>query len=301
MDVSIITINYNSSKYTLKLIESIIKNIPSNISYEIIITDNASHIDDYKNLTNQKPNDSRIKIHRSTINTGFSGGNMYGYKNAKGKNLLFINNDCICLNDVLTPLLNFIKVNKSAALLTGKILGKDGKSSGTHKLFPSMLKSILGTGASRMINRKFISPKNESYCPIQVQVVSGAFMFFRRDVFDSIGGFDTDFFLYCEEEDISMRIWNIGMEVYMIPESKVFHEHGGSSSSSSDLVNEYYISYRKLIFKHYNFLYGLIMMSFVYLSIIKNYFKSKVNIKLIKLALKGFPEKHSLRYKENNK
>lgn len=301
MDVSIITINYNSSKYTLKLIESIIKNIPSNISYEIIITDNASYIDDYKNLINHKPNDTRIKILRSTINTGFSGGNMHGYKIAKGENLLFINNDCMCLNDVLTPMLNFINTNKSAALLTGKILGKDGKSSSTHKLFPSMLKSVLGTGASRFINKKFISPKSEIYYPIQVQVVSGAFMFFRRDVFDSIGGFDTDFFLYCEEEDISKRIWNIGMEVYMIPESKVFHEHGGSSSSNSDLLCEYYISYRKLIFKHYNFLYALIMMSFVYLSIIKNYFKSKADLKLIKLALKGFSEKYSLRYSQNNK
>ena len=160
MQVSIITINYNSSKHTLKLIESIIKNISSNVSYEIIITDNASHIDDYENLLNHKPDDERIRIFRSTINTGFSGGNMNGFKHAKGEYVLFINNDCICLNDVLTPLLSFIKKNKKAALLTGTVMGEDGLATGSHKLFPCLTKSIFGTQACRFFfKHKFTSPK----------------------------------------------------------------------------------------------------------------------------------------------
>ena len=50
MKVSIITINYNSSAYTIKLIESILKNISNTILYEIIVTDNASEKDDYDYL-----------------------------------------------------------------------------------------------------------------------------------------------------------------------------------------------------------------------------------------------------------
>jgi GT2 family glycosyltransferase len=52
--------------------------------------------------------------------------------------------------------------------------------------------------------------------------VTGAFMFFDRDIFKSIGGFDISFFLDCEEEDISKRVWNAGKDVYMIPEPRSY-------------------------------------------------------------------------------
>ena len=123
MKVSIITINYNSSAYTIKLIESILKNISNTILYEIIVTDNASEKDDYDYLISNIPSDTRIKIFRSNINTGFSGGNMDGYNRSSGEYLLFINNDCECLNDVLEPLIKYIEDNDSAGLLTGKVRG----------------------------------------------------------------------------------------------------------------------------------------------------------------------------------
>ena len=62
MKVSIITINYNSSAYTIKLIESILKNISNTILYEIIVTDNASERHDYEYLISNIPSDTRIKI-----------------------------------------------------------------------------------------------------------------------------------------------------------------------------------------------------------------------------------------------
>ena len=43
---------------------------------------------------------------------------------------------------------------------------------------------------------------------MKVQVVTGAFMFFRRDVFIEVDGLDKRFFLYCEEEDVSKRVWD---------------------------------------------------------------------------------------------
>ena len=302
MDVSIITINYNSSIHTINLIKSILKNVSPVISYEIIIVDNASHSNDYDSLTKNITQDKRIKIFKSNINTGFAGGNMQGYKESSGKYVLFINNDCECLNDIITPLLDFIKKNKSAGLLTGKVMGKDGRANGAHKLFPCLSKSILGTQACRFfLKNKFISPKKILKHPTQVQVVTGAFMFFESHVFRHIGGLDTNFFLDCEEEDISKRIWNFGKEVYIIPDSEVIHAHGGSKNSSYDISNEYYISYKKLIFKHYNYPYAMVMMIFVYMKILKDIFRMKTNVQLIKLALCGFHESFSLRYKQKYK
>jgi len=145
---------------------------------------------------------------------------------------------------------------------------------------------------------KFVSSKTQINEPTLVEVVSGALMFFRRDVFDRIKGFDEIFFLDCEEEDISKRVWDLGKKVYMIPEPEVTHAHGGSKDDSLDLRNEYYISYKKLIFKHYGFMYSSLMMIFVYLKIIKLLISRRCDVTLAILALKGFPDSDSLRYKQ---
>ena len=111
MMISIITINFNSSEYTIKLVNSIFNKVSSDIRYQIIITDNASESSDYQNLIDNIPKDKNIKIIRSNVNTGFAGGNMSGYKESSGEYLLFINNDCECINDVVTPLVDFMKKN----------------------------------------------------------------------------------------------------------------------------------------------------------------------------------------------
>ena len=301
MKVSIITINYNSSKFTIKLVRSILANINSLSDYEIIIIDNASYEHEYKMLNSPLlPNDSRIKVYRNKVNNGFSGGNMDGYNKSSGEYLLFINNDCECKNDVLQPLIRYMQNNDKAGLLTGKVIGLDGKYTGTHKLFPSLSRSLFGNEFVRWISKnKFISPKEKIIKPTKVEVVTGAFMFFRRSLFEKINGFDTQFFLYCEEEDISKRVWGYGKEVFMLPEPEVIHEHGGSTKENVlGLRNEFFISYKKLMFKHYSKPYSIVMLLLISLKIFKYFFSGRCKYDTVKLAFKGFPEEYSLRYKQ---
>ena len=300
MQVSIITINYNSSLFTIKLVESIFKNVSRLIDYEIIITDNSSKDRDYDNLVKKLPRDERIKLFRNKINNGFSGGNMDGYEKSNGKYLLFINNDCQCINDVIKPLIAFMERNNNVGLLTGKVRGVDGRYTGTHKLFPSLSKSLFGTRFTRILLKgKFISPKKSIKKPTRVQVVTGAFMFFSKKVFEDIDGFDRKFFLDCEEEDISKRVWDIGKEVYMLPEPEIIHEHGGSKKENEiELRNEFYISYKKLMFKHYSKPYSILMLLLMSLKIFRYFILGKCKYDTVKLALKGFPEECSLRYKQ---
>ena len=300
MQVSIITINYNSSLFTIKLVESIFKNVSKLIDYEIIITDNSSRDRDYDNLVKKLPRDERIKLFRNKINNGFSGGNMDGYERSNGKYLLFINNDCQCINDVIKPLIAFMECNNNVGLLTGKVRGVDGRYTGTHKLFPSLSKSLFGTRFTRILLKgKFISPKKSIKKPTRVQVVTGAFMFFSKKVFEDIDGFDREFFLDCEEEDISKRVWDIGKEVYMLPEPEIIHEHGGSKKENEiELRNEFYISYKKLMFKHYSKPYSILMLLLMSLKIFRYFILGKCKYDTVKLALKGFPEECSLRYKQ---
>ena len=98
IDVSFITINYNSSDFTIKLVESIIlKTI--DLSFEIVVVDNSSKKEDFQNLYNNLNSIQQVKIIENRVNSGFASGNMLGVNFASGKYYFFINNDCILLNN----------------------------------------------------------------------------------------------------------------------------------------------------------------------------------------------------------
>lgn len=120
VDISFITINYNSSQYTISLVESIIKN-SSDILYEIIIVDNASKKDDLFKLKNFVSDKINIKLIENSINSGFASGNMLGINYAKGKYYFFINNDCTLLNNTSKILKDFLDFNEDVGLATAKV------------------------------------------------------------------------------------------------------------------------------------------------------------------------------------
>ena len=254
VDISFITINYNSSQYTISLVESIIKN-SSDILYEIIIVDNASKKDDLFKLKNFVSDKINIKLIENSINSGFASGNMLGINYAKGKYYFFINNDCTLLNNTSKILKDFLDFNEDVGLATAKVLDNNGNYSSSYKQFPHLIKQLFGNSIQRIISKnRFPSNKIKIEKNSEVEVISGSCMFFRKDIFCSIGGFDTVFFLYCEEEDICKRVWDFGKKVYFIPKAEVFHEAGGSTEKSFEIEREFYISYYHLLDKHYNFL-----------------------------------------------
>ena len=194
VDVSFITINFNSSKYTISLVESIIKN-SSDILYEIIIVDNASKKDDLFKLKNFVSDKINIKLIENCINSGFASGNMLGINYAKGKYYFFINNDCILLNNTSKILKDFLDFNEDVGLATAKVLDNNGNYSSSYKQFPHLIKQLFGNSIQRIISKnRFPSNKIKLEKNSEVEVISGSCMFFRRDVFCSIGGFDTGFF-----------------------------------------------------------------------------------------------------------
>lgn len=296
VDISFITINYNSSDMTVKLVESIIKNTSSKICYEIIVVDNASNLQDFKYLKNYFI-DSRVKIVRNKINSGFASGNMLGVNYVTGKYYFFINNDCLFLNDVSTTLLEHCSNYDDVALATSLVVDDNNNSSSTHKLFPSLIKEYFGNTIARRIKK---TPSNKSILetPTDVEVISGSCMFFRADIFCAIGGFDTGFFLYCEEEDICKRVIDYGYKIQVVPQAKVYHKAGGSTKKCFEIKREYYISYFLLLSKHFFFVSKALLVFSLYLKLFRRSFRGKEDFKLFLFSLKGFSTNYSLRYKQ---
>jgi len=89
IDVSIITINYNSSVYTLELIQSIEQTASDQYLYEIIVVDNASEQEDLTHLKKHLIGKKNIKLVENKINSGFANGNMLGVNYASGSIFTF--------------------------------------------------------------------------------------------------------------------------------------------------------------------------------------------------------------------
>lgn len=121
MDVSVIIVNYNTYELTSACIESIIKNT-TNISYEIIVVDNAS-TDGSKD---RFETDSRIKYIYSEKNGGFGYGNNRGIEIAKGAYLLLLNSDTLLVNNAIEEFFKYAISNSLRTIYGCYLQGPDG-------------------------------------------------------------------------------------------------------------------------------------------------------------------------------
>mgnify|MGYP006391830701 FL=1 len=105
-EIAVILINYNSSEHSINCIHSIIEKTSKTLNYQIIITDNCSEKEDFLKLKSfcDETNFPNLELHRSQINTGFGGGNMFGVQFSNAKYLAFLNNDTLLKNDCLREL-----------------------------------------------------------------------------------------------------------------------------------------------------------------------------------------------------
>lgn len=296
--VSVILINYNSSVYTKSCIESILRHTPPELSYNIIVIDNNSEPDDFASLR-EGIHDPRIELVRSKINLGFAAGNMYGTQFTTAEYYFFLNNDCELQNDCLGILANFCDQDKTAGLCAPQMYDATGQAQRTFDYFPALITKFLGTGLLRFFNPGKYPDRRASYDkPLKVDLVSGSAMFVRSSAFDLIGGFDTTFFLYCEEEDIALRIKYAGYSTYLVPMAKNVHHAGSSTVASLGIRKEFYISFLYFYNKHYGFAKTQILKLMLVIKLARKAFSKPDNLTLAFFVLRNAPFKDSLRHKQ---
>jgi len=297
-DVSVILINYNSSEFTISCIQSIIENTNNSLNYNIIVVDNSSEIEDYKNLARLK-NIENVNVIRSDLNLGFSSGNMYGVSFTRAKYYFFLNNDCVLKNDCLNILFEFSEKNRNVGMCSPQLYSKDNRPESSFDHFPLLITKFLGTGILKLIKGKEYKPRKAIYHePTKVDLVSGSQMFVQKEAFNSVGGFDTHFFLYCEEEDLALKMHHENYDVFLVPDAKNIHYGGGSTPGTYDIRKEFYISFLYFYRKHYGFLKTEVLKILLFLRIIRKSFKCKDNFKLSFFVLSGAHMKSSLRQKQ---
>ncbi len=297
-DVAIITINYNSSRFTIDCVTNLLEKTDPKLNLHVVIVDNNSTSEDYAQLSALQGLD-RVSIVRSKVNYGYAGGNMYGVQFANAKYYFFLNNDCLLLNDCASILFNFCEQNPYIGLCSPQLYNEEHQPTPCFDYFPDILSKFLGTGVFRITRRKYFHPRKKiPNTPIKVDVLSGSHLFIRAEAFNKAGGFDTTFFLYCEEEDIAARLHKLGYDTYLVPEAHNLHFGGGSTEKSLAIQKEFIISYLYFYRKHYGFIKTQLLKFYLLVRYTKKSIKSRSNIHLISLILSGAHPKNSLRHRQ---
>jgi len=237
MDLSIIFVNWNSVAFLRECLKSIYARPPA-FSLEVIVVDNDS-TDKVIHVIRQDFPD--VRIIESKVNLGFAGANNLGYRNSSGEFLLFLNPDTEVLDGSIETLMEMVKTIPDAGIVGCKLLNTDGSiQTSCIQMFPTILNQVLDIEALQVrwpaCPLWNIAPLfSKSTSPASVEVISGACMMVRREVFEKAGLFSEDYFMYAEDLELCDKVRSLGLKNYYVGSVEVVH-HGGKSSSQKPVT-----------------------------------------------------------------
>lgn len=264
IDVSVVLVNYNSSKLLENCLESLIKH-SKNFCYEIIVIDNTCS-DIEKTKLESLGNRFKFKLIYSK-NVGFGNANNLAAKSANGKYLFFLNCDTVLISNACYELFNYLESNPNVGVAGSNLYNDDKKPNYSFQYCEKNYKNEIVY--SSLIFKKKNKTFNYTNQPLKIYgYVSGACLMISKKNFDIIGGFPKDIFLYAEEAYLCYQvIHKLNLEVYNVPSSKIIHLEGRSFSTSESRIrhacNGNYVYY-KLLFGDEIALKYLKKKSFIY-------------------------------------
>ncbi|MFC2085534.1 glycosyltransferase, partial [Bacteroidota bacterium] len=199
-----------------------------------------------------------VKLIVNENNIGFGAANNQAMKISKGKFLVMLNPDTIVRENTFTELIDFFNKTPSCGLLGCKVLNPDGSLQlPCRRSFPGPW-----TAFTRVTGLSILFPKSRLFARYnltyldensvnEVDAISGAFMMLRREVYENIGGFDIDFFMYGEDLDFCYRTQTAGYKVYYVPTTEIIHYKGESTKRSNlDETKIFYNAMHLFVRKH---------------------------------------------------
>ena len=212
MRASVIVVAYNSQACLEPCLASILRELgPQD---ELIVVDNGS-TDGSADLVRAQFPQARLL---PGTNSGSAGGNNRGAAAARGAYLVFLNPDTVLQPGALTALLAPLEQAGEVALTTACIVYMDRTAivnTCGNTMHYTGLTYCRGAGQPRSAYRE----------SCEVDAVSGAAFAIRREVFEELGGFDEQFFLYVEDTDLSWRARLAGYRCLYVADAVVAHAY----------------------------------------------------------------------------
>lgn len=232
MDISIIIVNWNSLEFTKTCIASIYTTV-HNITYEIIVIDNASSDAPCRELMVAYP---AVKLILTDHNLGFARANNLGVEHSCGKHILFLNPDTIVQGDAIQKMVAQLELGTNIGAVGCRLLNPDlSLQMSCIQAFPTIANQLLGVDVfkthfpnlSLWGMRPLFSASPELVS--DVEVVSGACLMVNRIALEQVQFFSTEYFMYAEEADLCYKIHRAGWRICHISDAKIIH-FGGQST-----------------------------------------------------------------------
>lgn len=232
MDVSVIMINYNTFELTKNALESIFTHTEG-LEYELILVDNASPDGSGEQL--RELFGEKIVYLQSGGNLGTSKAFNLALREAKGRYVLWLNTDILIKENFIKKLFDYMESDPQCGICGGNVVDFEGKPAHSfRKVLPDLReerrdRSILLTVLRKVFRRPFFNQYNYTGAPMRVGYVTGADMMIRASLFEKIGGFDEDIFMYAEEVEFTWRaVHKAGVTVVCVPDAEIWHLEGAS-------------------------------------------------------------------------
>ena len=232
MDLSIIVVNWNSVDYLKDCVASVEQNT-TGITYEFVVVDNNSAAGETEKL---KALPKTVKLIESNENLGFAKANNLGFRNSTGDYLLFLNPDTKLIGPSINKMLAAARTLPDAGVVGCKLLNSDlTVQLSSIQAVPNITNQVLDAEYlllkwPRCSLWKTAPLFSNDANPVKVDMISGACMLIKRNVFESVGTFSEDYFMYAEDLDLNGKILDAGYCNYYIGQAEIIH-HGGKSSS----------------------------------------------------------------------
>lgn len=236
MDISFVIVNYKSQACLTKCLESINGKTGDLLSEIIVVNNDKEKLFGVEN----------IKVVENEKNCGFGTACNLGAKKASGRILFFLNPD----TEIIT--LDFVQVisqmeNNGFSIVAPQLIDPSGRP---EKWSVGKIITPLG-----IIKNNFTFFGIKKYwlksAAGEVDWVSGAAFAVRKDLFEKIGGFDENFFMYFEDVDLGKRIKDAGGKILYAPQYKVLHLGGQSYGDGKKQKAAYYKSQDYYLEKHF--------------------------------------------------
>ena len=256
-ELSLVVLSWNTREITVACLESILANPPS-VPWELIIIDNASSDGSGEAIKERFGSFPEVKIVLNDANLGFTGGNNQGISLAQGRVIGLLNSDTIVPPNALDSLYTFLIEHDEVGVVGPTLVHENGNPTTSFGYFPTawsvfttaFLPGWIWGNARRALG---VVPDKTMTAPMEVDYVSGAAFFIKREVIEKVGAFDSEtFFAYFEETDWCLRIKRAGWKVVFLPQVRIVHLEGKSFEKMTQHRRILqYESAKKFFRKHY--------------------------------------------------
>ncbi len=237
MDSLIIIVNYNGKELLEKSLPSVVKYTDA----DICVVDNNSTDDSLSFLKNNYPS---IKLIESEENLGYGNAHNLALETHPNYNYyVFMNNDITVTSNWLEEMIKVFNTKEGVGAVGPKILLSEKKD-----------EKYLINSAGMDINKHLMAYDryegeydDEKYNTVEkVDGICGAVMLLSKEVIEKVKGFNPKMFLYYEDVDLSLRIRDLGYDIYYCGNSVVYHNHmastkdmGSFKRNRMNMVNRY--------------------------------------------------------------